>query len=145
MDVNLPEVVAEVTAQLARYERAFVANDVEVLDELFWDDPRTVRLGAGESLYGHAAIARFRELRSPDDLEREILSEVVTTFGRDLAVTAAEFRRRSSRRCGRQSQTWVRTKVGWRIVSAHVSLLDLGVLTDTDGEIDGGALTPLAR
>jgi hypothetical protein len=125
VDVNLPEVVAEVTAEFQRYEAAFVANDVGVLDELFWDDPLVVRYGSGENLYSHEAIARFREERSPDDLERELLYSVVTTFGRDLAVTSAEFRRTRSGRCGRQSQTWVRTAAGWRIVTAHVSLLDL--------------------
>jgi hypothetical protein len=125
VDVNLPEVVAEVTAEFQRYETAFVTNDVGVLDELFWDDPLVVRYGSGENLYSHEAIARFREERSPDDLERELLYSVVTTFGRDLAVTSAEFRRTRSGRCGRQSQTWVRTAAGWRIVTAHVSPLDL--------------------
>lgn len=125
MEVNLPEIVAEVTAQFERYEAAFVGNDVEVLDELFWDDPLVVRYGAAENLYSHAAIARFRTQRAADDLAREIVHSVVTTFGRDVAVTSAEFRRTRSGRCGRQSQTWVRTADGWRIVSAHVSPLDL--------------------
>ncbi|HEU0318740.1 MAG TPA: oxalurate catabolism protein HpxZ [Solirubrobacteraceae bacterium] len=125
MEVNLPEIVAEVTAEFERYETAFVTNDVEVLDELFWDDPLVVRYGAGENLYSHAAIARFREQRPTGDLEREIVHAVVTTFGRDLAVTSAEFRRTRSGRVGRQSQTWVRTQDGWRIVTAHVSQLDL--------------------
>ncbi len=125
MEVNLPDVVAEVRAEFERYETAFVTNDVEVLDELFWDDPLVVRYGAGENLYSHAAIARFRERRPTDDLEREIVHAVVTTFGRDLAVTSAEFRRTRSGREGRQSQTWVRTEDGWRIVTAHVSQLDL--------------------
>jgi hypothetical protein len=125
VEVNLPEIVAEVTVQFERYEAAFVGNDVEVLDELFWDDALTVRYGAGENLYSHAAIARFRTQRAADDLDREILRSVVTTFGRDVAVTSAEFRRTRSGRCGRQSQTWVRTEDGWRIVTAHVSQLDL--------------------
>jgi len=123
MEVNIPEIVAEVTAQFERYETAFIGNDVDVLDELFWNDPRAVRYGAGENLYSHAAIARFREQRSVGDLEREILHAVVTTFGRDLAVSSAEFRRARSGLCGRQSQTWVRTADGWRIVTAHVSQL----------------------
>jgi hypothetical protein len=125
MEVNLPDVVAEVTAQFERYETAFLCNDVEALDELFWDDPLAVRYGAGENLYSHQAIARFREQRSVDDLAREILYSVVTTFGRDIAVTSAEFRRTKSGITGRQSQTWVRTDGGWRIVTAHVSALDL--------------------
>ncbi len=125
MEVNRPEIVAEVTVQFERYEAALVGNDIEVLDELFWDDALTVRYGAGENLYSHQEIARFRSQRAADDLEREILRSVVTTFGRDVAVTSAEFRRIRSGRCGRQSQTWVRTGDGWRIVSAHVSQLDL--------------------
>jgi hypothetical protein len=124
MEVNRAEVLAEVTVAFERYEAALVSNDVDVLDELFWDDPLTVRYGPSESIYSHEAIARFREQRSPDDLEREILNSVVTTFGRELAVTSAEFRRTRSGRRGRQSQTWVRTADGWRIVAAHVSLLD---------------------
>jgi hypothetical protein len=124
VEVNLPDVVAEVTAQFERYEAAFLCNDVDELDELFWNDPLAVRYGAGENLYSHAAIARFRGQRSVDDLEREIVYSVVTTFGRDIAVTSAEFRRTKSGVTGRQSQTWVRTDDGWRIVTAHVSQLD---------------------
>jgi hypothetical protein len=125
VEVNLPEIVAEVTALFERYEAAFLANDVGELDELFWNDPLTVRYGAGENLYSHEAIARFRVERSVADLEREILYSVVTTFGRDVAVTSAEFRRTRSGVTGRQSQTWVRTAEGWRIVTAHVSQPDL--------------------
>ncbi len=123
MDVNLPETVAEVTAAFERYEAAFLANDVDVLDALFWDDPRAVRYGAAENLYSHEAIAAFRAARSVDDLARELLFVVVTTFGRDLGVTSAEFRRTVTGSVGRQSQTWVRTPGGWRIVTAHVSQL----------------------
>jgi hypothetical protein len=125
MDVNLPDVVAEVTAQFERYEAAFLSNDVDELDELFWNDPQVVRYGAGENLYSHEAISRFRGQRSTDDLDREILHAVVTTFGRDIGVTSAEFRRTKSGVTGRQSQTWVRTTDGWRIVTAHVSQPDL--------------------
>jgi hypothetical protein len=125
MEVNLPDVVAEVTAQFKRYEEAFLRNDIELLDELFWNDPQVVRYGAGENLYSHEAIAQFRGQRPVDDLDREILYAVITTFGHDIGVTSAEFRRTKSGLTGRQSQTWVRTGVGWRIVTAHVSQLDL--------------------
>lgn len=125
MDVNLPEIVAEVTAQFDLYEAAFLANDVEMLDLLFWDDALAVRYGAAENLYSHAAIAQFRSGRSVDDLHREILHSVVTTFGRDIGVTSAEFRRTRTGVVGRQSQTWVRVGCGWRIVTAHVSELAL--------------------
>jgi len=127
MEVNLPEIVAEVTAAFERYETAFLANDVDVLDALFWDDPLAVRYGAAENLYSYDAIARFRSERSVDDLAREILFAQVTTFGRDLGVTSAEFRRTRTGIVGRQSQTWVRTPAGWRIVAAHVSQLAAAV------------------
>jgi len=121
--INLPEVVAEVTAQCERYERALAVNDVAVLDELFWDSPHTLRYGATENLYGHADIARFRAARSPQGLQREVLKTVITTYGREFATANVEFRREGSTRTGRQSQAWVRLPEGWRVVAAHVSLL----------------------
>ena len=124
MDVNRPAVVAEMHEQFLRYERAFVANDVAVLDELFWDSPKAVRFGAGENLYGHQAITRFRAQRPARDLARELLRVEVATFGSDFAAVSAEFRRTGSGVTGRQQQTWVRTSDGWRIVAAHVSRLD---------------------
>ena len=111
------------TTEFRRYEAALVANDTAALAELFWDDPLTVRYGDGESLYGHDDITTFRRARPTDDLQREITRAVVTTFGEDVATTAAEFRRTASGRRGRQMQTWVRTDAGWRVVAAHVSLL----------------------
>ncbi len=122
MEVNRPDVVAEAEEQFARYEAALVANNLPVLDELFWDSPLTVRYGAGETLYGHQAISRFRQGRDPGDVARELLRPVVTTYGDDVATTCAEFRRNSSGRRGRQTQTWVRTAEGWKIVAAHVSM-----------------------
>ena len=124
MEVNLPDVVAEAEEQFLRYEKALVSNDIPVLNELFWDDGQVVRYGAMENLYSHADITRFRGQRPNDDLARELIRTVITTFGRDVAAISAEFRRTQSGRCGRQSQTWVRTDDGWRIVAAHVSLLD---------------------
>lgn len=124
MEINLPEVVAEVTAQFACYEQALVSNDVAVLDALFWDSPRTLRYGATENLYGYYAIRAFRTARPSQGLERTILKTVITTYGHDLATTNVEFQRAGSARTGRQSQTWVRMPEGWRVVAAHVSLLD---------------------
>jgi hypothetical protein len=123
MEINLPEVVAEVTAVFRRYEQALVSNDVAVLDELFWDSPHTLRYGVGENLYGYEAIAAFRASRPAQGLAREVLRTVVTTYGRDFATANLEFRRHGSERTGRQSQTWMRTEHGWRVVCAHVSLL----------------------
>jgi hypothetical protein len=120
-EINNPEVLAEVTAALARYEQALVTNDVAVLDELFWDNPLTLRYGATENLYGYDAIHNFRSARSPLNLARTVLKTVVVTYGRDFATANLEFQRGS--RHGRQSQAWMRTSQGWRVVSAHVSLL----------------------
>lgn len=122
MHINRPDVLAEVTVAFERYERALLDNDLEVLNELFWDDDRVVRFGASESLYGPAAMRRFRSTRPTDDLERTLLRTTITTFGDTAATTAVEFHREHSGRCGRQSQTWIRTRAGWRIVAAHVSL-----------------------
>jgi hypothetical protein len=122
--INLAEVVAEMTAVFACYEDALVNNRLEVLDELFWDSAHTVRYGAGENLLGIAAIRAFRSARSPAGLARALSNTVITTFGRDLATTMTEFRRDGSARVGRQSQTWVRLAGGWRVVAAHVSLID---------------------
>lgn len=121
--INDPAVLAEVQAVFARYEDALVHNRVEVLDELFWHAPHTVRFGSGENLYGHDEIAAFRAARSPAGLARRLTRTVITTFGRDFATAMTEFRRESSPAIGRQSQTWVRLPVGWRVVAAHVSLI----------------------
>ncbi|CAB3867573.1 oxalurate catabolism protein HpxZ [Achromobacter ruhlandii] len=123
MDINLPAVVAEVTVAFARYEAALVNNQVDVLDELFWESPHTLRYGAGENLYGYDAIRAFRAGRSPQGLARRVLRTAITTYGHDFATTNIEFQRDGSDRIGRQSQTWMRTPQGWRVVSAHVSLM----------------------
>jgi hypothetical protein len=124
MTINLPEVLAEVAAVFARYEDALVNNRVEVLDELFWDSPFTVRYGANENLHGYAAIQAFRAARSAAGLARQLSNTVITTYGHDVATAMTEFRRDGSTRIGRQSQTWVRMPAGWRVVAAHVSLID---------------------
>ncbi len=123
MDINLPDIVAEVTAAFERYEIALVSNDVEALDSLFWNSPHTLRYGAGENLYGYDAIREFRASRSPQGLARQVLRTAITTYGTDFATTNIEFKREGSDRIGRQSQTWMRTPAGWRVVSAHVSLM----------------------
>ena len=123
LPINLPDVLAEVKAVFARYEDALVNNRLDVLDELFWPSPTTVRYGAAENLYGYAAIRAFRASRPAQGLVREILRTVITTYGRDFATANVEFRRTGSTKTGRQSQTWMRTAQGWRVVAAHVSLL----------------------
>jgi hypothetical protein len=125
MEIDLPEVLAEVTAQFARYEKALVSNDVAVLDELFRNDPRTLRYGIGENLYGYDAIMAFRAARSPAGLMRRTDKTVITTYGRDAAVASTLFYRDNAPgKVGRQMQTWVRFPEGWKIVAAHVSIID---------------------
>ncbi len=124
MDVNLPDVHAEVTAAFARYEHALVHNQVDRLDELFWSSLHTVRYGVGENLYGIEAIRAFRTARPSVGLARSLQDTVITTFGRDAATAMTLFHREGSTKIGRQSQTWVRLPQGWRVVAAHVSLLD---------------------
>ena len=122
LEINIPDVVAEVHAAWVRYNRAVDDNDVAVMNELFWDSPHTVRYGRTENLYGHAEIAAYRGLRKTK-LERSYPRAVITTFGRDFATASTEFRRAGSPRVGRQTQSWVRFSEGWRVVAAHVSLL----------------------
>jgi hypothetical protein len=125
MDVDLPEVLTEVTEQFARYEKALVSNDVAVLDELFHNDARTLRYGIGENLYGYDAITAFRAARSPAGLMRKTAQTVITSYGRDTAIASTLFYRDSAPgRVGRQMQTWVRFAEGWKIVAAHVSIID---------------------
>lgn len=123
MDVNLPDVLAEMQAVFARYEDALVHNKVEVLDELFWTSGLTVRYGVGENLYGIEAIRAFRNARPSTGLSRTLANTVITTYGRDFATAMTEFQREGSSKTGRQSQTWVRWPEGWRVVAAHVSLM----------------------
>ena len=125
MEIDLPDVVAEVTAQFARYEQALVNNDVAVLGELFRNDSRTLRYGIGENLYGHTEITSFRAARSPVGLMRKTARTVITAYGRDTAVASTLFYRDSAPgRVGRQMQTWMRMEAGWRVVAAHVSVID---------------------
>lgn len=121
VELNLPDVKAEVEAAFSAYEAALVGNDVETLDALFWDHALTIRYGAGESLYGREEILAFRKARPSQGLERTLRRTVITTFGRDAATANTEFERGG--RIGRQSQTWVRLPEGWRVVAAHVSFL----------------------
>src|SRR3984885_791133 len=125
MQVDLPDVISEVSTQFERYEKALVSNDVAVLDELFRADPRTLRYGIGENLYGYDAIMAFRAGRSPAGLMRKTANTVISTYGRDTAVASTLFYRDTAPgKVGRQMQTWVRFAKGWKIVAAHVSVID---------------------
>src|SRR5262252_7693760 len=120
MDIDLPDVVAEVTAAFERYEKALVSNHVAVLDSIVRDDPRVIRYGGGENLYGYHEIAAFRAARSPVGLERTLSKTVITAYGPDVAVASTLFHRPSMQgKVGRQMRTWVRFPEGWRVVAAH--------------------------
>lgn len=124
MQINLPDVLQEVTEAFNAYEAALTSNDVETLDALFWTSPQVIRFGATENLYGHDAILAFRKSRPSTGLARALRNTVITTFGRDFATANTEFTRKGTERVGRQSHTWARLPEGWRIVAAHVSLLE---------------------
>lgn len=125
MEINRPDVLAEVQAAFQEYETALVTNDVETLDRLFWNSPHTIRYGAGENLYGYAEIEAFRAGRPSAGLMRTQERPQITTFGADFAVANTMFRRETAPgKIGRQSQSWVRTPDGWRVVAAHVSVID---------------------
>jgi hypothetical protein len=123
MQINDPVALAELTTAFAEYEQALVTNDIATLDRLFWNSPHTLRYGAGENLYGFDAIQEFRNSRPSQGLDRKVTRTALTTFGSDYGVANIEFIRAGSERIGRQSQSWVRFDEGWRVVSAHVSLM----------------------
>jgi hypothetical protein len=125
LEINIPEIVSEVTDAFLQYERALIANDTETLDSLFWNTQHTVRYGVRENLYGYDAIADFRRNGPAMDLARSLMNTVITSYGRDLATANTEFQRLGSAMSGRQSHVWIRTAEGWKIAAAHVSLLPL--------------------
>ncbi len=125
IEIDLAEVIVEVREAFARYEKALTSNDVVTLDELFRKDSRTLRYGIGENLYGYEAIATFRAGRNPAGLMRELSKTIITAYGRDTAVASTLYMRASMpEKIGRQMQTWVRFAEGWRVVAAHVSVID---------------------
>ena len=125
MQIDLPDVIAEVRAAFERYERALVSNDVITLDQMFCNDPRTIRYGQAENLYGYREIEAFRSVRPSEGLARTLSKTVITTFGRDFAMASTLFHRTNAPgKVGRMTQTWVRFGGGWRIVVGHVSLIE---------------------
>jgi 1-carboxybiuret hydrolase subunit AtzH-like protein len=125
MIINDLLIKAEVEAEFAAYETALVNNDVEALDNFFLDSESAIRYGVGENLYGYEAIKAFRAGRPSSGLARKLEGTAITTYGRDLAIAATLFRRDNAPgKIGRQMQTWVRFPQGWRIVAAHVSVID---------------------
>jgi Protein of unknown function (DUF3225) len=125
MEINLPDVRAEVEAAFARYEAALISNDVATLQDLFWHSEHTIRYGIAENLYGSDEISAFRAARSPVGLARRISRTVITTYGRDFATASTLFERETTPgKIGRQMQTWARLAEGWRVVAAHVSVIE---------------------
>ena len=125
MDINLPDIKAEVEAAFALYEKALMANDVDGLQALFWNSDLTIRYGIAENLYGYQEIGAFRAARSPVGISRTTSRTVITTFGQDFATASTLFHRETTPgKIGRQMQTWARTQDGWRVVAAHVSVID---------------------
>ena len=124
MDIDLPDVAAEVRAAFEAYERALVSNDADALNAMFRDDRRTIRFGGTENLFGYGEIKAFRAARSPIGLARTLSKTVITAYGRDVAIASTLFHRTTMPgRVGRQTQTWVRFSEGWRVVAAHVSVI----------------------
>ncbi len=125
MTINDPEIVAELAALYPKYETALVTNDAETLIRMFWASPHAMRFGVTENLYGTDEIEAFRKGRSPAHLARTVKRLDIVTFGSDFASITLEFERAANGKVisGRQSQAWVRFLEGWRIVSAHVSVL----------------------
>jgi len=125
MENDLRDVIAEVKTEFERYEQALVSNDVVALNRLFHNDPRTIRYGGSENLYGYSEIAAFRAARSPLGLARALSRTVISSYGRDCAVASTLYHRANAPgKVGRQMQTWVRFTHGWRVVAAHVSMID---------------------
>ncbi|MGD0963402.1 MAG: oxalurate catabolism protein HpxZ [Candidatus Acidiferrales bacterium] len=125
LEINDPEIVAELGALYPLYETALVTNDADALTRMFWASPHAMRFGAAENLYGIDQIAAFRKGRSPANIARTVRRLDIVTFGRDYGSITLEFERAVNGRTilGRQSQVWVRLPEGWRIVAAHVSVL----------------------
>lgn len=122
-EINSPDVVAEVRAAFERYETALQANDIPVLEEMFWNYPATTRYGVGENLYGWRQISDFRRSGKLGPFTRDLMRTVITTYGRDFATANTEYQRNGEERSGRETKTLMRTPDGWRIVSAHASLI----------------------
>lgn len=122
-EINRPEVLAEVRAAFFRYEKALVNNELAVLDDLFLDSDQTVRYGVGENLYGFEQIKAFRAARPSVGLMRDLHNTVITSYGDACATASTEFTRAGNNSIGRQTQTWIRTPNGWKVVAAHVSLM----------------------
>ena len=123
--VNRPDVVAEIRALFDAYEQALMTNDVEALLGFFWPDPALTRYGIADRQLGHDDMVAFRRATAAPTFTRSLHHLRIASFGADCAVVHVEFRRSDTALHGFQTQTWVRLAQGWKIVSAHVSMVDL--------------------
>lgn len=124
MEIDLPEIVAEVKAAYDRYNDAINSGNIAVLNGTFHNDPRTIRYGQAENLYGYKEIEGFRAAARALDPPRTLSKTIITTYGRDFAVASTLTERANQPgRVGRQMQTWVRFPEGWRVVAAQVSTI----------------------
>lgn len=124
-DINHAEVVSEVTAIFLDYESALMANDIEALNNFFWNSTATTRYGIADKQLGHAALVAYRQGVPAPDFTRTLHDVRITAFGPDMAVAMCEFRRSDTHLHGFQTQTWVRLGAQWKIVSAHVSMIPM--------------------
>ena len=125
LQINLPIPLAELNHAFDLYEDALIRTKVDVLDTLFWNSSLTLRYGAKENLLGYEQIKAFRAARPGVGLMRDIVDRHIVTFGDAMGVANVTFKRQSEARIGRQSQTWIKFTEGWRVVSAHVSWMDV--------------------
>jgi hypothetical protein len=124
-DINHSEIVQEVTRVFLDYEGALMRNDVQALNEFFWDHGAVTRYGIADKQLGHSALVAYRKTVPPPDFKRSLHDVRITAFGPDVAVAMCEFKRTDTTLHGFQTQTWVRMARGWKIVSAHVSMVPL--------------------
>ncbi len=125
LEIDLPEVVAEVKTAWAAYNQGLNSGNITVQNESFRNDERTVRYGPAENLYGDKAVLNFRANARPFDPPLTYSNTVITSYGRNFAVTATLMHRANQPdKVGRQMQTWVRFPEGWKVVAAHVSYIN---------------------
>ncbi len=122
--IDRPEVVAEIGRVFEAYEAALKRNDAAALNEFFWDDPRALRYGIAENNFGIDEIRRWRNGAPAVSATRRLRGTQIVTFGRDAASVSTEFATDDTQALGRQMQIWVRFDAGWRIVAAHVSVIE---------------------
>jgi len=122
-EIDLSDVLIDLDQAFNQYENALIQNNVPVLDKFFWDNPKTVRYGIAENLYGGDEIRAYRKNCNPVPSGRKIIQKTITSFGHNFGIVSVEFTSPDSEQTGRQMQTWALFPEGWRIVAAHVSVI----------------------